>query len=336
MEAARGEIRSIAKTLFAEDRIDLFIGYENGTVPLRSRPCFLSGEDQVERLTWDSFCSNNLAAFLQKYFENEPNRRKKREAPYPRIGVVAKGCDYRSVVALIKERQVVRENLVLIGMPCTGMIDHHKVASIVDGTEIIEAEESESGKLTVTTRNGKKHEFDREEVLQQACIECRFPSPEGTDFMVEGEARKAGDGGVARIAEFEKRDSAEKWDYFQTELAKCIRCNACRQACPTCWCKECFADHTDMKWIGVGNEASDAMIFQIIRIYHQAGRCVECDACYAACPMGVDLRTYTRKMVKDVEELFDYLPDFNVESTPPLATFDENDSNDFIVDPEKN
>jgi ferredoxin len=91
----------------------------------------------------------------------------------------------------------------------------------------------------------------------------------------------------------------------------------------------------DLKWIGVGNELTDAMVYQIIRVFHQAGRCVECDACYNACPMNIDLRAYTKKIVKDVEELFGYVPNFDTESLPPLATFSEKDTDSFITDPEK-
>ena len=77
------------------------------------------------------------------------------------------------------------------------------------------------------------------------------------------------------------------------------------------------------------------MLFQIIRVYHQAGRCVECDACYSACPMGVDLRTYTNMISQDVQDLFGFTPDFDPEVTPPLATFSEADSDAFITDPEQ-
>jgi formate dehydrogenase (coenzyme F420) beta subunit len=342
MESVRNEIRKIAKELLSEKKVDLLIGYEKATVPLKNRPCFIYTEDVndenidevVNKLEWDSFCTNNLAAFLQKHFENVPNRRKKREEPYPTIGVVVKGCDLRSIVALIKERQVIRENLVLIGVPCQGMIDRRKVEEEA-GEEIAEYSETDDGTLTVKGKSGKEYSFQKGDVMQLACVECRFPMPENTDYMVEGEAKQAGDGGYARIAEFEKLPHEERWAYFEKELSKCIRCNACRQACPTCWCKECFAEHTDLKWIGVGNELSDAMVFQITRIFHQAGRCVECDACYNACPMGIDLRTYTKKMVKDVEEVFNYLPNFDTETLPPLATYSEQDKDFFITDPEK-
>jgi len=336
-KAVGNEIQKIAGELFRDDKIDVFIGFERATVPLKSRPCFIGKDEdgRIENLVWDSFCTNNLAAFLQKYFENEPNRRKKREKPYPRIGVSVKGCDTRSVVALVKERQVIRENVVLVGIPCQGMIDRRKVQEKVGTAEIVSHRETDDGTLEITTTDGKTRTFKKEEIMQSACIDCRYPMPEGTDFLLEGEAKEPGDGGYGQIEAFEKKPLEERWAYFEKEMSKCIRCNACRQACPTCWCKECFADHTDLKWIGVGNHISDAMIFQIIRVFHQAGRCVECDACYNACPMGIDLRFLTKKIVKDVDELFQYVPDFDVESTPPLATFSEQDKDTFITDPEK-
>jgi ferredoxin len=90
-----------------------------------------------------------------------------------------------------------------------------------------------------------------------------------------------------------------------------------------------------MGWIGVTTELTDTMIYHLIRVFHQAGRCVECDACYSACPENVDLRTLTKKLVMDVEELFGYIPDFSEETIPPLSTFKEEDPEQFITDPDK-
>lgn len=333
-------IRNEATRLFETGEIDLFIGHEVGTVPPKARPFFVTAEEATEnsvvldRLVWNSFCSNNIAAYLQRYYENVPNRRRPREQPYPRVGIAVKGCDCRSVFTLIKEQQVRRECITLVGVPCSGMIDEKALRERVDG-EIESVAESEEGSITVHTASGQAYELDREAVVAQACKECRFPVPEHTDVLLEGTGREPGDGGKARIEAFERKSSEEKWAYFETELSKCIRCNACRQACPTCWCRECFAEQTDLKWIGASAELSEAMVFQITRIFHQAGRCVSCDACYHACPMGVDLRTYTAKIVCDVDSLFGYVPDFDTETVPPLATFSETDSDDFITDPEQ-
>jgi formate dehydrogenase subunit beta len=294
------QLQEIAKKLIAQQEIDLLIGYERGSVPLTSRPFFIkvkganAPENLANKLVWNSFCSNNLAVFLPKYFETNPFARKR--PPKPKIGIVAKGCDLRSIVVLIKEKQAPRENLVLIGVPCQGMIDKRKVeaaiaakTSCVQDAEIHEYHEQD-GMLYITTKSGE-------------------------------------------IQEFEMKTPQERWQYFLQEMSKCIRCTACRQACPTCWCKECFADQMDLKWIGVSTNISDTMIFHLIRIFHQSGRCVECDACYRACPMGVDLRTFTKKIGKDVEELFAFFPDFNLETIPPISTFREDDSESFITEP---
>jgi formate dehydrogenase subunit beta len=337
------QLRDIAKTLIGQKAIDLFIGYEKGSVPLTSRPFFIkvkgseAPDTLVEKLVWNSFCSNNLAVFLPKYFEGNPFAKKKLSKP--KIGLMVKGCDLRSVVALIKEKQAFRDHLVLIGVPCQGMIDTRKVEAAIraqtscwQDTEIQDYQE-QGGILSLTTRSGKTYTFQKTEILQAACLDCRYPMPEGTDFLVEGTARQPGDGGYQNIQEFETKTAQERWEYFQQEMTKCIRCTACRQACPTCWCKECFADQMDLKWIGVSTNISDAMIFHLIRIFHQAGRCVECDACYRACPMEVDLRTFTKKIGKDVEELFGFFPDFNGETIPPISTFKEDDSEGFITEP---
>jgi len=106
------------------------------------------------------------------------------------------------------------------------------------------------------------------------------------------------------VKAFESRPSEERWAYFEKEMAKCIRCYACRQACPSCYCPECFAEQSRPQWVGIGEDASDTQVFQIMRIFHMAGRCVDCGSCVAVCPMGVDLRTFLKKLDKDAYELF--------------------------------
>ena len=341
MENIGDKIQAIAQELLEKQSIDLFIGYEEARLPLRSRPYFIRSDEgvpdtPVTNLVWNSFCSNNLAVFLPKIFETDPRSRRTESEPKPKVGVAVKGCDLRSVTALMQELQVPRDHVVLIGVPCCGMVDLKKVDALAAGEEIAEAEEAD-GFLVLQTRQGKTLRAEREDLLQECCLECRFPLPpaESVDVLVEGPSREPGDGGQARVREFESKTPEERWNYFAAEMSKCIRCNACRQACPTCWCKECFADQDDLRWIGVGTDLSDTMAFHLIRIFHQAGRCVECDACFRACPMGVDLRTFTKKIATDVEELFGHVPNFSLEDVLPLSTFSDDDSEEFISDPER-
>jgi len=331
MNKTETKLRDVVKDLFAVEKVDLVIGYEKGSLPLRSRPCFVYSADEADRLVWNSSCTNNLAVYLPRLFERSV--RPRAEYRPPKVGIVAKGCEARSVVGLVKEHQVPRENLILIGIPCPGMVDLEKVEAVLDGVGISDGKEGPDGTLEVTTRAGEKKTLKREEVIAEACRECPYPSPEDADVQIEGEPRRASDERYERVRAFQIKSPEERWQYFVAEISKCIRCYACRQACPNCYCKVCFADQTKPRWIGAGDDLSDLMLYHIGRIFHQAGRCVECDACVRACPMGIDLRLFTQILGKDVEELFDYVPGLSVEDLPPLCTFKQDDSQSFITEP---
>lgn len=253
------------------------------------------------RLVWNECCSLNLAAYLPRLFEKPGNLRG--DWTPPRVAIVAKSCDARSVVGLVKEHQLGRENVIIIGMPCQGMVDPEKADASGDGR------------------------------IAQACLECARPSPVGADILIEGPSRPAAAEHFQRVKDFEALTPAQRWDAFVKEISKCTRCYACRQACPNCYCKSCFIEQSKPSWAGVGDDLADLLLFHIGRMFHQAGRCVECDACVRACPMGIDLRLFTQKLVKDVEELFGYVPGISLDDLPPLCTFLPDDSECFTTGP---
>ncbi len=330
------EIRRIAGELFTAGKVDLVIGFEPGTGSYRMKPSFAENAADAARLAWDSTCSHNLAVYLPSLFRTGPV--KKGETPkLPRVGIVAKACDMRSIIALVKEKQAPRGNLVVIGIPCTGMVDEKKLRDeamkAAGGSEV--AGMSEAGdSVSVTIIDGKTIEVPRERVVQDACRECRFPVPQGADIMVSAPSRApAADEGDRAVRDFAGLPGDERWKAFESEISRCIRCYACRQACPNCYCTECFAESNKPSWIGATAELTDTMIFHLVRIFHQAGRCVECDACVRACPMGIDLRPFSRKIAADVREMFGFTPGFDVETPPPLTTFKDDDGQGFITEP---
>ncbi|MFC1909973.1 Coenzyme F420 hydrogenase/dehydrogenase, beta subunit C-terminal domain [Chloroflexota bacterium] len=317
MSELTDKIRETALDLLKKQGVDLIIGFADGTLPMRSSPWFARQESEVERLTWNSFCENNLAQYL-------PKRKGK-------FGIVAKGCDVRAVVELIKENQIFREQVVIIGLPCSGMIDRKQVETKFEGKEITEVAEK-NGSLVIKGDDFEES-LNTADYLYACCRACTLKNPTVYDVLIGNPVEETSSDPFTDVEQFEALPPAERWAHLTAEFSKCIRCYACRNACPLCYCKECFVDCSQPQWIGKTTEASDTAIFHIMRAFHLAGRCLECGACERACPVVVDIRKLNRKLVKDVKNLFDYQAGLNLEELAPLATYKPDDPEQFILNP---
>ncbi|UCD72932.1 MAG: 4Fe-4S dicluster domain-containing protein [Candidatus Bathyarchaeota archaeon] len=315
MSEPRDQIREHARRLLDEGKVEVIIGYEKGSVPLQSTPCFVRDADNVERLIWDSTCGPNLAKYL---FDREG-----------KTGIVAKACDARSIVVGIVENQIEREDVVVIGVPCEGVIDLKKIDAVLDGKEILEAS-MDNDKVSVKG-DGFEQILSKKEFLCDSCISCRHRNPPVYDILAGDELEETKESDeFEEISKLEAKSPEERWNHFSKELGKCIRCYACRNVCPLCYCKECFVDETMPSWCGKTTDLSDTMTYHIIRALHIAGRCVDCGACSRACPEDIDLRALTKKVEKIVRELYDYEPGLSLEELPVLGIFEQDDPQEFI------
>ncbi len=309
-------IQDIARELLEDGKVDLVIGYEKGTTPLRSTPFFVKEVSDVQKLIWDPTCEVNLTKYLLDRDE--------------RIGIVAKGCDSRSIVVCIAERQIDRNKVAIIGVPCRGVINRKKIEAELDGQKIVEATVNDE-EINVSGEGFEKI-LPTKNYLCNSCLSCRHRNPVIYDFLVGAKVPEAEDiNDFAEIEELESKPSEERWNYFAEELGSCIRCYACRSVCPMCYCKECFVDETMPQWFGKTSDLSDTMIFHIVRAFHLAGRCVDCGACSRACPMEINLRALKKKVEKMVKERFDYEAGTDLEEAPVLGTFKQDDSQEFII-----
>lgn len=329
------KLREEAKKLLDEKKVDVVIGYERGTLPLTATPCFITDPAEADRLVFDATCTQNLAKFAHDILSAHREAQKKVK-PEDRkkkvVGIVARGCTSRSLVIHLQERQYARDDVVILGVPCSGYLDGRKILAATGGEEVLEGTVLGDA-VTVKFSTGEK-KISLNDVYADNCITCRFNNPVISDVMTgEPAPAKAPDREYEKVEAFEKLPIEERWAYFTKEMAKCIRCYACRNTCPSCYCKVCFVEQSMPQFVGLSADKTDTQVFQLLRTYHMVGRCVDCGSCVSVCPMGVDLRNFLKKLDKDALELFEHRAGTSLEEVPPLSTYKENDKEDFIYNP---
>ncbi|MDM8521750.1 4Fe-4S dicluster domain-containing protein [Desulfococcaceae bacterium HSG8] len=308
------KIKEISERLLKEGKVDMVIGFKKGTMPMMNEPCVIKKAEDAGKLVWDSNCGINLANYLT-------DRKEK-------IGIIAKGCDSRNIATHIVENKIRRDQLVIIGVPCKGMIDRHKIASMSE-TEILSV--TDAGDEIIVKAEDSEKTLKKAEVLQKNCAVCTHRNPVIYDELVADlvEEQKDADR-YADVREIEAMSAEEKWKYFDDLLAPCIRCYACRNACPLCYCPTCFVDESRPQWVGKSTDPMDTRTFHFLRAYHCAGRCTDCGSCERACPAGINIRVLTKKLEKDCFESYGWEAGLTTEDRPPLDTYKLNDPEDFI------
>ena len=309
-----GSIREIAKRLLETCAVEMVIGFRKGTVPMMNEPHVIRNAKDTRDLVWDSNCGINLANYLT-------DRKEK-------IGIIAKGCDSRNIVTHILENKIKREQLVIIGVPCKGMIDKRNITRMFSG-DILEV--LEDNDRILIRGDGFDARLDKADVLQENCAMCMHRNPVIYDELAAELVEEQED--IDRyedVRNLEAMTTEEKWAYFDDLLKECIRCYACKNACPLCYCPTCFVDESNPQWVGKSQDAIDVRTFHFLRAFHCAGRCTDCGACQRACPVGINMRVFTRKLEKDCLDLFDWEAGMSLESRPPLDVYRPDDPDKFI------
>ncbi len=329
-----GEIRKEAARLLSSGQVAAFLGFTAGSLPMTTRPFVARTPEDTEKFVWNSFCVMNLANYLPQVLKSlEPPRGPKDpppEGPLPKVGVVATGCWSRNMVVQTQENQIQRDRVVILGVSSRGMVDRKKVLSRLAGKEPLKVEEKDHS-LLVEGR-GFKEEISRWEVVRDNCQTCIHPDPVIFDLMIgERTGDRKNPGRFKQVEEIEALSPDERWEWFQEEISTCIRCYACRNACPLCYCPTCFVDDSRPQWVGKSIDPTDTALFHILRAYHCAGRCTDCGACESACPMGIRMRLFTKKLEKDVLELYGVEAGMDPDTPPPLTTYRPDDPQNFIL-----
>jgi ferredoxin len=294
--AITAAIRSEAKRLLESGEVSAVIGYTPGRRKGSAQPVILTAAEKSDSLIFAPASVNNLALYLTKA--------KKEVKKNGRIAIVAKGCDLKALAGLMGESQLQRENLYIIGIACAG----------VHGSNVSPAEP-----LTAAS-------------IARKCRECSVHLPEGVDFTAGSlpalEQLTALES--AELAKLEAMTPAERWAFWKEQFSRCIRCMACRQVCPFCYCEQCLCDRNRPQGVETTPRPAGNMGWHIVRAMHLAGRCAGCAECERSCPMDIPLNLLNRKMARELKELYGQEAGMQPQEKGPLAQYKEDDDQSFI------
>jgi len=304
-------LRAKAKELLESGQVKLVIGYEAGSVPFKCTPLFAETPEDADRLVWNPTCVNNLAVYL-------PDAVKR-----GKVAVVLKPCDAGSVVELIKEHQIERDDVIAIVVGCPGVLGLDSLSEM-DLSNIRSIEWRGNG-IAVTTGAGEVV-IPREKAFAGKCLSCEIGEPALADIKIgESPAREPLRDPYISLEECEKMSPAERRAFWAKQFERCIRCYACRAVCPACYCKECFVDKAAQLWASKSTDPTANWFFHMARAMHLAGRCIGCGECERVCPMRIQLSLLGKKVHLDVEDMFDYEPGADPEALPVLGSFEAKD-----------
>jgi formate dehydrogenase (coenzyme F420) beta subunit len=134
-----------------------------------------------------------------------------------------------------------------------------------------------------------------------------------------------------KVLQIRAMGKQERWDFWMNEFSRCIKCYACRAACPLCYCHRCTTDVNRPQWIPVASHDQGNLNWHLMRAMHLSGRCVNCGDCAKACPMDIPLNFLTYCLVDDIENDFNFVAGMKSNALYALSTFKPDDKEEFIL-----
>ncbi len=270
---------------------------------------------------------------------------------------ILKPCEVRAAIELKKLNQIDFNNSIFISYTCPGVFEFKEGNNFND--------------IDTFIKNFKNGNLD--ENIRPACKMCEFFIAEGSDILIDlfndkivsltekgkeflNNLKIEFDESFNETEAFEKikklreKNLNDKLKEFSSEFKKeekiieffdnCIKCNNCREACPICYCRQCYFDSETFKYYPDSIKRkleikpalrlpTDKILFHLGRVSHMALSCVACGMCEDVCPVDIKVSQFFKYMGKNVQNTFDYKPGINREEPLPLLTFKESEFKEF-------
>lgn len=164
--------------------------------------------------------------------------------------------------------------------------------------------------IEVVTEKGKKLV---ENAINDGFIEVKSPSDKA--ITIRSKIEKS----MIKMAKNFKEKYLDKeypkledWEkYFK----RCIKCYACRDVCPICFCEEC---ELEKEWYKEPeNVPPNPLTFHGIRLWHMGFSCINCGQCEDVCPMDIPVARLFHKIQEKYRKETGFVPGVD-EELPPM------------------
>ena len=218
------KVKEKALELLNNGTVTRVLGWKKGDFFYDLTPAVFGSAEEVEKgFVYSVFSGANLSKYLIQESRKEG-----------KIAVFVKPCDSYSLVQLLKEHRVIRENVYVVGVQCDGMCDIDRIKEL--GYAGVTAVEEDGENLRVSSIYGDASVAKKDALLGK-CSTCKSKKIVIFDELLGEQGDVCDSSRFEEVIKLENMTSEERYEFWRGELSRCIRCNACRNVCPACSCE---------------------------------------------------------------------------------------------------